>query len=148
MRHAAAVLIAILFLSLAAPAQSRDSRVHFDVGAAIAAAEADGTLDGSVKFYFEGMATPAVLESLGAATTNRKTNALNKSDEEACRWVLMSALVALQEAAKARGANAVVGIVSNYKNKVYASPTKYECGAGGIMDGVALKGTYARVAAR
>ena len=149
MRHASTILSTVLFtLLLAMPAQARDTRLHLDVVAAIAAAEAEGTLDGSVKFYFEGMAAPAVLESLGEATTNRKTNAVGKSDEEACRWVLFGALRALQEAAKARGANAVVGIVSNYKNQVFASPTQYECGAGGLMAGVALKGTYAKVAAR
>ena len=87
----------------------------------------------------------AIVERHGPATTNRKTNALNKSDEEACRWVLMSALVALQDAAKDRGANAVVDIVSNYKGREYASATRYECGAGTLMAGVALKGTYATV---
>ena len=59
--------------------------------------------------------------------------------------MFLGALKALQEAAKERGANAVVDIESNYKNQVFTSATQYQCGAGGLMAGVALKGVYAKV---
>ena len=39
------------------------------------------------------------------------------------------------------GGNAVVNIVSNYKNKETSSETEYMCGNGALMAGVALKGT-------
>lgn len=107
-----------------------------------------GQLDGSVRFYLEGQSTPAVLDTYGEAVSNRKTNAVNKSDSEACRWVTLSALVALQEEAKGRGANAVIGIVSWYKRRTFADAEKVECHAGAIMAGVTLRGTYAKVAAR
>jgi uncharacterized protein YbjQ (UPF0145 family) len=143
------LLIAAVLLPLlcAAPAQARDTRLKLDAATALAAARAEGHLDGSVRFYFEGVATPAVLERFGDATTSRKTNAVGKSDEEACRWAFFGALKALEAAAKARGANAVVGIRSHYKGVVFSHPTQYECGAGGLMAGVALRGTYAKVAA-
>ena len=141
------ILLSTLVIGgLAAPASARDTRLHLDAQPVIASGIEDRTLDGSVRFYFEGQATPAVLEQLGAASTNRKTNAVGKSDQEACRWVMLGALLALQEAAKARGANAVVGIRSNYKRQEFVSATQYECAAGAIMAGVALKGSYARVA--
>jgi hypothetical protein len=54
-------------------------------------------------------------------------------------------LKAFQESAKARGANAVVDITSYFKKNEFKSPTNYECYAGNIMSGVALKGTYAKV---
>ncbi len=138
------VLSAALLAIAAAPADARDTRQHFDIGQAIAAGKADGTLDGSVQFHFKGGRTPAATR-LGPATTNKKTNAFGKSDETACQWVFLSALKALQEAAKGRGANAVIDIESNYKKQVFTSATQYECGAGGIMAGVALKGVYAKV---
>ncbi len=85
-------------------------------------------------------------QRLGEDVTNKKTNAANKSDAEACRWVALSALRALQDGAKSRGANAVVDIVSYYKKKnEFKSSTNYECYAGAILAGVALKGTYAKV---
>jgi uncharacterized protein YbjQ (UPF0145 family) len=77
--------------------------------------------------------------------TNKKTNAFNKSDEAACEWVLQSALISLHEAAKNAGANAVTNIVSFYKRNERKDPTTYECHAGAIMAGVALKGDLAKV---
>ena len=57
----------------------------------------------------------------------------------------MSVLVAMQDQARSQGANAVVDITSNYKKQEFSSSTQYECAAGAIMAGVALKGTYATV---
>ena len=144
--HRLAIVLSSTLLAaiVAAPADARDTRQHYDIAQAIAAGKADGTLDGSVAFYFKGARAPAATR-LGPATTNKKTNAFGKSDETACQWVFLSALKALQEAAKQRGANAVVDIESNYKSQPFASATQYECGAGGLMAGVALKGAYARV---
>jgi uncharacterized protein YbjQ (UPF0145 family) len=80
-----------------------------------------------------------------SVVANRKTNAFNKSDEEACKWVFLSAMIALQERAIREGANAVVGINSYYKKNEVSSNTQYECHAGNIVAGVALKGTVARL---
>ncbi|WP_250063848.1 hypothetical protein [Stenotrophomonas mori] len=81
-------------------------------------------------------------ERLGEDVTNKKTNAVNKSDADACRWVALSALL---DGARARGANAVVDIVSYYKQNTFRSPATYECYAGALLAGVALEGVYARV---
>lgn len=145
---ALAASFAVLFALLATPAEARDKRVRFDIASAVAQGKAQGVLDGSVAFYFEGQATPAVVQDLGAANTNRKTNAVGKSEQESCDWALVGALVALQDAAKARGANAVIGLRSNFKRQVFSSATQYECGAGRLMVGVALLGSYAKVADR
>ena len=64
---------------------------------------------------------------------------------EALAFLVTSALLALQSGAKARGANAVVDIVSFYKRNEFRSASSYECHAGALMAGVALKGTYAKV---
>ena len=39
----------------------------------------------------------------------------------------------------------MVVVVSYYKKNEFRSATHYECYAGNIMSGVALKGTYAKV---
>mgnify|MGYP003557047438 FL=1 len=145
MRRLTLALATVLTLAVAPTADARDTRQQFDIATAIAAGKADGTLDGSVQFHFKGARAPAVGERLGPANTNRKTNAFGKSDGKACQWVFLGALKALQEAARERGANAVIDIESNYKNQVFSSATQYECGAGGLMAGVALKGVYAKV---
>ena len=144
MRHFA-LIAATALLAVASTAQARDTRVEQSLHELVNSAEARNVgIDGSVKFYLAGEKV-SVVERLGEDVTNKKTNAANKSDAEACRWVALSALRALQDGAKSRGANAVVDIVSYYKKNEFKSTTHYECYAGAIMAGVALKGTYAKV---
>ena len=81
-----------------------------------------------------------IVDDHGVYTSNKKTNAFNKSDHEACKWVFLSAVLQLQKKARALGANAVVGIESVYKNEKFVSSKKYMCGAGAVMAGVAFKG--------
>jgi uncharacterized protein YbjQ (UPF0145 family) len=138
----------ILFAACAAPASARDTPVHLVLADVVDDANASGQLDGSVRFYLDGQHTPAVLDTFGEATSNRKTNAVNKSDAEACRWVALSALIALQQEARARGANAVIGITSQFKRRSFSDAEKFECNAGALMAGVAFRGTYATVADR
>ena len=140
-----ALIAATALLAVASTAQARDTRVEQSLHELVNSAEARNVgIDGSVKFYLAGEKV-SVVERLGEDVTNKKTNAANKSDAEACRWVALSALRALQDGAKSRGANAVVDIVSYYKKNEFKSPTNYECYAGAILAGVALKGTYAKV---
>ena len=76
----------------------------------------------------------ATKDFLGLAQT-----AASHSDPE--RWALLyAALIRLQEAAKAAGANAVTDITSYYKKNEWSDPSRYECHAGALMAGVALKG--------
>ena len=143
--HRFALIAATALLAVASTAQARDTRVEQSLHELVNSAEARNVgIDGSVKFYLAGEKV-SVLQRLGEDVTNKKTNAANKSDAEACRWVALSALRALQDGAKSRGANAVVDIVSYYKKNEFKSTTNYECYAGTLMAGVALKGTYAKV---
>ncbi|OZI29915.1 excinuclease [Bordetella genomosp. 10] len=133
-----------LSLACVAGAQAADRMSMNSFQAAVDAGKADGKLDGSVKFYLAGTGPKGkVLQA--NVVTNRKTNAFGKSDETACSWAAMSALISLQEAAKKVGANAVVNIVSYYKKNVNQSATQYECHAGAVVAGVALKGDLAVV---
>jgi uncharacterized protein YbjQ (UPF0145 family) len=52
----------------------------------------------------------------------------------------------MQERAQKEGANAVIGIKSNYKNIERSSETEYMCGSGALMSGVALKGRVVELA--
>jgi len=89
--------------------------------------------------------TPAVDRKMGEFTSNKKTNAANKSDQEACDLAFISAVIALQQRARKEGGNAVVNIRSVYKQEDSDSPTEFICGAGKIMAGVALRGTVVKL---
>ncbi|MEK1904712.1 MAG: excinuclease [Pseudomonas sp.] len=140
--------LAALFIAATLPAvsQARDTALFPDFQSVVQEATNAGRLDGSVKFYLAGNQPAGAVSVVKAGvTTSQKTNAFGKSDEAACSWVLQSALIRLQNAAKAAGANAVVNIASNYKNVERKDPKTYECHAGAIMAGVALKADLANV---
>lgn len=138
---------ALLSLLVATPhAQARETRVELPLQELLDSPQAkQAGIDGSVRFYLAGAKHPAVVSRMGEDVSNKKTNAANKSDADACRWVTLSVLKAFQDSAKSRGANAVIDIVSYYKKNEFKSDTNYECYAGAIMAGTALKGTYAKV---
>jgi len=137
--------LSLLACTLAVPAFARDTELKLPFEDVLQMPEAKEKLDGSVKFYLAGQKTPKVLEKKGEDISNKKTNGVGKADDVACRWAVLSALVAFQDKAKSLGANAVVDMVSYYKRNTFSSPTEYECHAGGMIVGVALKGTYARI---
>ena len=135
----------LLALTAASPALARDTVVKIKLADVLALPEAKEKLDGTVKFYLDGQKTPSVKKTLGNEVTNKKTNAVGKSDEFACKWAALSALITLQEGAKKNGANAVVNLVSYYKKVESKSATEIECHAGTMVAGVALKGDYATI---
>ncbi|MBU3070647.1 hypothetical protein KOI40_12515 [Aestuariicella sp. G3-2] len=134
------MIVFLSFLAISDVALARDDALFLSVQDAMNTPAAKEQLNQGVKFYF-GDKAPGYVNAKGSFVANRKTNAFNKSDEEACKWVFLSALVALRDRALAEGGNAVVNIHSFYKQNKYMSDSDYECHAGAIMAGVALKGT-------
>jgi uncharacterized protein YbjQ (UPF0145 family) len=97
-----------------------------------------------VTFHFGS--SPAVSRTIEQdATTSQRTRKFGRSAEEACQWVLLSALIRLRDHAIALGGNAVVNIESNWQNVPSSSTTEYQCAVGGLMAGVALKADIATI---
>ncbi|WP_341675748.1 hypothetical protein [Niveibacterium sp. SC-1] len=139
------VLVVALAACAAFSAQARDTELHLPLQDALNSADAKAKLTGEVKFFFGDQKHGAVAQEMGSDVTNQKTNAFNKSDEEACQWVFLSAMLQLQKRAKDLGADAVVDIQSFYKKDPFVSATEYECHAGALMAGVALKGRFVKL---
>lgn len=139
-----AAMIAALAHSL--PAVARDTKYMVPLQDVLDMPEAKAKLDGSVKFFLKGQSTPKVLERFDEDVSNKKTNGVGKDDMAGCKWAALSALLAFQDSARKHKANAVIDIVSYYKRAEVASATQFECHAGAVVIGVALKGRYARVA--
>lgn len=131
------VVVAVVVGSGAALA--RDTKYLLKIADVLAMPDAAGRLDPNIKFYFGKTKAPKG-ESRGEIVVNPKTNAANKGDEAACRWVMLGALTELQQRAKAMGATSIVGIESFYKKVPFSSETEFECHAGAIVAGVALRG--------
>lgn len=139
-------LIAAFLLALvaAAPAFARNTPVNVSLQSVLDMPEGKAKLDGTVMFYLAGSPTPHVSQKLGEDTSSAKTNAFNKTPEEACRWNTLSVLIKLQDRAKRDGANAVVDIVSYNAHETFSSPTDVQCLDGAFVAGIVLKGTYAK----
>lgn len=140
-----AITSLIVSLATVSTLHARDTRHLLPIAAAMETKDAQDKLDGSVKFFFGDQAAPQVLTKLGSDVANRKTNAFGKSDEKACNWAFLSALVALEKRAQQLGANAVINVVSYYNRKVMSSTTEFECHAGAVIAGVVLKGDFVKI---
>lgn len=148
MKHAITLAAALVCVStlFATPAAARDTKYMLPFKDVLELPEAKEKLDGSVKFYLAGEKTPKVLNKMESDVSNKKTNGVGKSDEVACQWAALSVLVAFQDKAKSLGANAVVDMASYYRKNEVADAHDFECHAGAVVVGVAMKGTYAKVA--
>jgi uncharacterized protein YbjQ (UPF0145 family) len=148
MKHFALISLMLLIIStlcLTDLAQARDTLHNFNVNEALQIGRDTGAILDNVRVFFAGQGHPAVSKKYGEFKTNKKTNAFNKSDEKACQWAFFSALKTLQSRALKEGGNAVIDIKSNYKSQEFASSTEFQCGAGALMAGVALKGTVVKL---
>ena len=145
MTKAMAITSLVVSLATVSPLHARDTRHLLPIAAAMETKDAQDKLDGSVKFFFGDQAAAQVLTKLGSDVANRKTNAFGKSDEKACNWAFLSALVALEKRAQQLGANAVINVVSYYNKKVMSSTTEFECHAGAVIAGVVLKGDFVKI---
>jgi len=142
MKTIGGAVLVVLAIAGTTAAEARDDRLKFPIKAAMETGKSTRTaLDPNIRLYFGQQKTPAVGKTMGEWTSNKKTNAANKSDQEACEIAFISAALSLQDRAKKEGGNAVINIRSVYKNDNVESASEYLCGAGTFMAGVALRGT-------
>jgi hypothetical protein len=142
-----AFLLVVVALSMTASrtASARDTRLQLPIQAVFARPDAQKKLDPTIRLYFGNAPHPAPEAELGDFTVEKKTRSLARSDEGACQVALLTALIELQQHARAVGANAVVGISSHYKDDTLVSDTEYVCGAGGMVAGTGLTGKNVRL---
>lgn len=146
-RLVALVVAGLLFGSVSS-VSARDDKLTFSIHNALDRAEAKQKLDPGVQLFFGAKWHPASVEDKGVFKTNKKTRAFGRSDQDACEWAFLSAILQLQDRAKQVGANAVVEIESTYKNTPFVSEKEFQCSAGSMMTGVSLNGRMVKVAAK
>jgi len=132
------LLVTLLFA--ANTVDARDDRNHYSIDAAMNTAAAKEKLNQGYTFRFGSQAHSEVLKQHGEFMSNKKTNAFGKTDEFACQWAFLSAMLSFQDRITQEGGNAVINIRSYYKKKDFRSETEFECGNGAIMAGVTFIG--------
>ena len=124
----------------------RDEHVRFPIYPALEKGQSYRVkVDPGVRLYFGPEKPPRVEKRLLAISKNTKSNAVGKSDQEACDIAFLSAVIGLQEGARKEGGDAVIEIKSTYRGASLPSASEYVCGAGTIMVGVTLEGTVVRL---
>ena len=125
---------------------ARDEIKDYSIKAVLDSEQAKAKLGNEVTFYF-GKQKPKgkIVKTFLTVGTNKKTNAFNKSDEEACQWVFLSAMITMRNRAIQEGGNAIIDIRSNYRNILTSSESTFKCGAGAFVAGTALKGTIVKI---
>jgi len=148
MKSTTTIIVAIAAMGFAswAAAAGRDDHIKLPIQGALEKGQSyKDTVGSDIKLFWGTQKTPAIDRKMGEFTSNKKTNAANKSDQDACDLAFISAVIALQQRARKEGGNAVVNIRSVYKQEDSDSPTEFICGAGKIMAGVALRGTVVKL---
>ncbi|PCK07003.1 MAG: excinuclease [Alteromonadaceae bacterium] len=135
------IAVFIIVLVISTVSHARDHVGDYQIAGALQ----EAVLGDDISFYFGGQKHPKIIKGHGAFPTNKKTNAFNKSDLQACNWVFSSAMKSLRDRARREGGNAVVNIRSNYKSNTTSSEVSFKCGAGKFVAGVALIGTVVTV---
>ncbi|CAG2131741.1 hypothetical protein [Ralstonia mannitolilytica] len=133
------MLAAVCLAAMSSAALARNDVATYSIDAALKS-EGSDKVGSDIALVFAGQNHAPVAKSMGEIATNKKTNGVGRSDEAACQYVFLSAVLALQERARQMGGNAVINIKSNYKNNLTESATEFTCGSGALMSGVALKG--------
>jgi hypothetical protein len=111
----------------------------------LALPDAKNRLDGSVTFHLAGQPPLQVQQTHGENVAEKKAVLQDKSSQISCQRAAVATLVLLQQGAKRAGANAVIDIVSYYRQATRADPARIECHVGTFSAFVTLKGTYASV---
>lgn len=144
-RSHTAILCILVNVFVVNVSMAREDIGDYSIASAMAREVFKSELGDNIRFYFGKQKHPKIVSEYVRAGTSKKTNAFNKSDEEACQWAFLSAMKSLRDRAIKEGGNAVINITSNYKNNETSSESHFKCGAGNIMAGVALKGTVVKL---
>ncbi len=122
-----------------------DEVLSFSIEEALNDPKIEGALFSDVPLYWGKQAHPSVAKKYGEYKASKRTNALGKSKEAACRWALATSLKVLQMRAVKEGGNAVVNIRSNIYNNEKSSATEFDCLAGRAMVNSSIKGDIVKL---
>jgi len=134
------IATAVMCLLVSSTCFARDDRNHYSIEEAMNTADAKTSLNKGYTYRFGSQPHNKVVSNFGEFMSNKKTNAVNKTDKEACQWVFLSAMLSFQNRVASEGGNAVINIRSYYKKNDFRSETEFECGNGALMAGVTLVG--------
>ena len=144
MKHRTLALLGTALLALTSgSAIARNTKLMLPIQDVINGPEAHKFA--GVKFAFGGQSIGVAEKSLGEFSTTKKASGFDRTDEEACRWAMASALIQFRNRAQKEGGDAVVNIRSVYKKLITSNDTEYECHAGATGASVSFSGEVVKL---
>ena len=140
------MFMAVIVVLVSGNTMARDDRNMWSISEAMGTEDAKQKLNKNIRFYFGDQSHPKIIKNYGEYMSNKKTNAFNKTDERACQWNFLSAMLSFQDRALRMGGNAVVNIRSYYKKNSISSQAEFECGSGAFVSGVTFLGDVVQIA--
>jgi hypothetical protein len=89
------VLGVIGVLGIAKIADARDDILRMPLADVLNSADAKTKLDPGIQLYFGKQPYAQSAQRMSVTTANKKTNFFNKTDQEGCNWVFLSAVRSL-----------------------------------------------------
>ena len=140
------MFMAVIVVLVSGNTMARDDRNMWSISEAMGTEDAKQKLNKNIRFYFGDQSHPKIIKNYGEYMSNKKTNAFKKTDERACQWNFLSAMLSFQDRALRMGGNAVVNIRSYYKKNSISSQAEFECGSGAFVSGVTFLGDVVQIA--
>lgn len=140
------LLLTCGLLAISSPAAAADNVLIMDPQVALSSDEFKAALGNDVAFYFIGAAKPAVKTQMEEVLINKRTTLSLGPQEANCRRALLAAFRDLKARAKKRGGDAVVNLVSFYKEHYTADSKMVEChSSSDVRAHVILRGNVAQL---
>jgi len=145
--HTKTLLLLICgLLAVSSPAAWADDVLIMDPQKALSSDEFKRAMGNDVTFYFTGAATPAVKTNMEEFLVDRVTRRSSGPPETNCRRVLLAAFRDFQAHARKKGGNAVVNMLSFYRNHYAADSTMVECHiTSEVKARIVLRGNIAQI---
>ncbi|PLX78466.1 MAG: hypothetical protein C0616_14330 [Desulfuromonas sp.] len=126
-------------------ASAADNWLYMSVKDALQSDLAKDKLDSGISFFMKGQSHPRASDETREFTANKRARKFGRSQEEACQYAFVSALIAFQQRADKEGRNAAIDLYSITKDKKFESSDQYSCLVGGMVANVAIRGKVANI---
>ncbi|GAB5450903.1 MAG: hypothetical protein Hals2KO_12310 [Halioglobus sp.] len=125
-KYCIGIALSIALTSVSSVTLARDDKNMYSIQEAMTTSAATEKLNKGYTFKFGSQSHGSIAQKHGEFMSNKKTNAFNKTDKEACQWAFLSAMLSFQDRITSTGGNAVVNIRSYYRKNEISSATEFE----------------------
>ncbi len=130
----------LLALLVAPRALARDEIIELPFQPGVLIADSQGAMRGITLRTWDGTDRAVGVAGAREITASKRTRRRG-NDVQDCHWALAAAIKELVHDARAQGADTILDVRSNWKNRPNYHGGFYECALGGLMVGVAVRAT-------